>query len=167
MIPVKPIIAVSVIAILGTCAVVGGGVSDAEIGGEPGRGGSPMDEKHYSQAGAEGIKEGWVLSGMRYNCNQCQVPQATDVAPLVYISFADCYAKGFAGAARVSDRGIFHPGRSRTPGCGKRRQRRVAARRGQPGQRALPWMAAHDLPRLSRYLLAKGHKAGGKSAPSY
>ena len=32
MIPVKPIVAASVIAILGACAVVGGGVSDAEIG---------------------------------------------------------------------------------------------------------------------------------------
>ncbi len=59
-----------------------------EIDGEVGRGGSPMDKKHYSQVGAAGSEEGWLLSGMRYNCNQCHVPQA-GVAPLVENSFAD------------------------------------------------------------------------------
>lgn len=59
-----------------------------EIGGEAGRGGKPMDKMHYSQAGAEGSEDGWLLSGMRYNCNQCHVPQA-GVAPLVENSFAD------------------------------------------------------------------------------
>lgn len=59
-----------------------------EIGGEAGRGGKPMDKMHYSQAGAEGSEDGWLLSGMRYNCNQCHVPQA-EVAPLVENSFAD------------------------------------------------------------------------------
>ena len=156
MIPVKTILAASVIAILGACAIAGGSVSDAdiglsktsvfntpdpevfaydetrarysksmerafpgappqvphemlsmlpitlddnqclechdrpeEIGGEKGRGGSPMDKMHYSKFGAKGSEDGWLLSGMRYNCNQCHVPQATDVAPLVDNSFAD------------------------------------------------------------------------------
>lgn len=59
-----------------------------EIGGETSRGGSPMDKKHYARAGAEGSDEGWELSGLRYNCNQCHVPQA-GVAPLVDNSFAN------------------------------------------------------------------------------
>jgi cytochrome c-type protein NapB len=58
------------------------------IGAETVSGGNPMDEKHYSQAGAEGSEDGWQLSGMRYTCNQCHVPQA-GVAPLVENSFAD------------------------------------------------------------------------------
>lgn len=59
-----------------------------EIGGEAGRGGKPMGKTHYAKAGAEGSDEGWALSGLRYNCNQCHVPQA-GVAPLVENSFAD------------------------------------------------------------------------------
>ena len=59
-----------------------------EIGGEAGRGGKPMDKMHYARAGVEGSDEGWQLSGLRYNCNQCHVPQA-GVAPLVENDFAD------------------------------------------------------------------------------
>ncbi len=59
-----------------------------EIGGETGRGGKPMDKMHYARTGAEGSDEGWLLSGLRYNCNQCHVPQA-GVTPLVENYFAD------------------------------------------------------------------------------
>ena len=59
-----------------------------EIGGEAGRGGKPMDKMHYSQVGAEDSEDGWSLSGLRYTCNQCHVPQA-GVAPLVENLFAD------------------------------------------------------------------------------
>ena len=154
MIPVKPIIAASVIAILGACAAIGGGVSDAEIGlskasvfdtpdpevfaydetkarysksmerafpGAPPqvphemlsmlpitlddnqclechdrpemigqtdiKGGNPMSKEHYSAVGMANKTEGWGLSGARYNCNQCHVPQA-GVLPLVNNTFA-------------------------------------------------------------------------------
>lgn len=59
-----------------------------EIGSEAGRGGKPMDKMHYARAGEEGSDEGWLLSGLRYNCNQCHVPQA-GVTPLVENYFAD------------------------------------------------------------------------------
>ena len=59
-----------------------------DIGTAEVKGGQPMDKKHYSQVGEAGNYEGWHLSGLRYNCNQCHVPQA-GVAPLVDNSFAD------------------------------------------------------------------------------
>jgi cytochrome c-type protein NapB len=59
-----------------------------EIGADEVKGGQPMDKMHYSEVGAEGSEEGWRLSGLRFTCNQCHVPQA-GVAPLVDNSFAN------------------------------------------------------------------------------
>ena len=59
-----------------------------EIGAESVKGGNPMDKQHYAQVGQMGSEEGWRLSGMRFNCNQCHVPQA-GVDPLVENTFAD------------------------------------------------------------------------------
>lgn len=52
------------------------------------KGGNPMDKAHYSKVGAMGSDEGWRLSGMRFTCNLCHVPQA-GVEPLVDNSFAE------------------------------------------------------------------------------
>lgn len=59
-----------------------------EIGVVEVKGGRPMDRGHYSVHGVEGEYEGWVLSGVRYNCNQCHVQQA-DVPPLVDNTFSN------------------------------------------------------------------------------
>ncbi|CAD7842425.1 MAG: Nitrate reductase cytochrome c550-type subunit [Olavius algarvensis Gamma 3 endosymbiont] len=52
------------------------------------KGGNPMNKAHYSKVGAMGSDEGWNLSGARFTCNQCHVPQA-GVAPLVENTFAE------------------------------------------------------------------------------
>ena len=57
-----------------------------KIGVAERRGGAPMDELHYSVRGEAGSEDGWKLSGSRYNCNQCHVPQA-EVTPLVSNEF--------------------------------------------------------------------------------
>lgn len=57
-----------------------------EIGVADVSGGRPMDENHYAAKGAAGTADGWKLSGARYNCNQCHVPQA-EVTPLVDNTF--------------------------------------------------------------------------------
>ena len=51
--------------------------------GEKVRGGKPMDKGHYY---TKGDPSEWTVSGARYNCMQCHVPQA-DVEPLVPNTF--------------------------------------------------------------------------------
>ena len=54
--------------------------------GKKRKGRSPMPESHYSVTGAD--KSKWKLSGARFTCNQCHVPQA-DVGPLVNNTFVN------------------------------------------------------------------------------
>ncbi len=54
-----------------------------DIGKEEVRGGTPMDKAHYY---TKGDPSEWSVSGARYNCGQCHVPQA-DVEPLVPNTF--------------------------------------------------------------------------------
>ena len=56
------------------------------IGQSEFKGGNPMNKEHYSAVGEAQSFKGWRLSGARYNCNQCHVPQA-GVVPLVKNTF--------------------------------------------------------------------------------
>jgi len=57
-----------------------------KIGHEKVKGGNPMDSEHYSAHGEANTTQGWELSGARYTCSQCHVPQA-GVTPLVDNTF--------------------------------------------------------------------------------
>ena len=54
--------------------------------GKKRKGRSPMPESHYAVAGDDKAK--WKLSGARFTCVQCHVPQA-DVKPLVGNTFVN------------------------------------------------------------------------------
>ena len=56
------------------------------IGEEVVKGGKPMDQNHYGEVGVAHSEDGWRLSGARFNCHQCHVPQ-TGALPLVSNSF--------------------------------------------------------------------------------
>ncbi len=57
-----------------------------KIGQEKVKGGSPMEKSHYSKLGEMNTTDGWQLSGARFNCNQCHVPQA-EVDPIMANTF--------------------------------------------------------------------------------
>ena len=56
------------------------------IGATDVKGGKPMSKDHYGATGMANDTKGWRMSGARYSCNQCHVPQA-GVTPLVKNTF--------------------------------------------------------------------------------